>query len=1074
MAQGLERRQGVEDNLRGAEVVNPVTRQIPSAIPAREVQAPVNNFTSRVAQSIGKFAGAALQQAQHKQQQKSMVDGQLEAMQGKSFEEVEMSGDKWKLEGYRGVVAQSMSATLLRAQEQEINTGAYEDDPDAYRARLVERVDSLTANIPDERTREMARENLMQQMPVLVDSHMKQHLGFKEQQNFDALSQSVDVLSRDTNNAQALISFANGTSEATQGLSQERRKEAVTDGVINAFRNGNPSAYAHLEKSGFLNTTNLTAQQIGQIESAKAQYHSRKSQEWSEEHFTTRRSIQEQMRNGEIDPARAVELMTENDAKFGRLTTYQDNGLTYAAAADGVEYNEGTRGLNIQAAGIQGDYGTQARLLTDAVQHQESRGNPNAVSPKGATGLMQLMPATAANPGYGLPNIHQIAAQMGEPGGSVQELMRNPRVNKRMGDMYLEKMLELNDGDVELALISYNAGFGRAQEFKAAGKNWDNIPDTNSQGKPTWKHESRDYVAKITGNIQDNRPDPEGARQMALDRVAQVREQAKIDVYEQTAPLLSDVENQYRMGKLTDDEYRQANRDIFSQYGRAVDMQFLQSENAIQQSVSLGVQRALETQTATQNQIDYATQVTPLEMGWEKTVADAEAGLIDPATVNQQLQANVQARAALQRQFGIEPTAAEGQARSAQIRQAADAIRAGNEASVQRAIRQRHASQGTAAALPADQQEALIADMDKQMAQDYANLKAQGPSQPGVLEQQLMTRRNTQLATMGIVDKTLQATMNVGLQQPALVDGRPNPAFVEVVQAYSELKAANPATADRYVSIENRAVLDSVMGRMGRQGNIQAAVKSYGEQYAMAERFPSSPDFAQQADVQRGIRRAAGKFLNDTSISVLSALRRPGNVTGPLQGYDRPLGFDPSHHREAVTSALEAEVQEVHRAAPWVRPEEVLQQAGERVSRRYAVIGNEFIDFGGDVYEQTFGNRAEEMRGNDQAINSALVEFIRSPQFREAHPDSYGVTASEVISSLTVGGMTGLTTSPSEVYGTLTRGYRPFNVYPVPDGNGGVNIALQYERSDGDLSEPVLLNMQDVGQHYMSTIRTRR
>ena len=1064
MAQGLERRQGVEDNLRGAEVVNPVTRQIPSGIPAREVQAPVNNFTARVAQSIGKFAGATLQQAQQKQQQKSMVDGQLEAMQGKSFEEVQMSGDKWKLEGYRGVVAQSMSATLLRAQEQEINTGAYEDDPDAYRARLVDRVDSMTATIPDERTREMARENLMQQMPVLVDSHMKQHLGFKEQQNFDALSQSVDVLSRDTTNAQSLIAFANGTSEATQGLSQERRKEAVTDGVINAFRNGNPSAYAHLEKSGFFTTENLTAQQIGQIESAKAQYHSRKSQEWSEEHFTTRRSIQDRMRNGEIDPARAVELMTENDAKFGRLTTYQDNGLTYAAAADGVEYNEGTRGLNIQAAGIQGDYGTQARLLTDAVQHQESRGNPNAVSPKGATGLMQLMPATAANPGYGLPNIHQIAAQMGEPGGSVQELMLNPRVNKRMGDMYLEKMLELNDGDVELALISYNAGFGRAQEFKAAGKNWDNIT-------APWKHESRDYVAKITGNIQDNRPDPEGARQMALDKVAQVREQAQIAVYEQTAPLLSDVENQYRMGKLTDDEYRQANRDIFSQYGRAVDMQFLQSENAIQQSVSLGVQRALETQTATQNQIDYATQVTPLEMGWEKTVADAEAGLIDPATVNQQLQANVQARAALQRQFGIEPTAAEGQARSAQIRQAADAIRAGNEASVQRAIRQRHASQGTAAALPADQQEALIADMDKQMAQDYANLKAQGPSQPGVLEQQLMTRRNTQLATMGIVDKTLQATMNVGLQQPALVDGRPNPAFVEVVQAYSELKAANPATADRYVSIENRAVLDSVMGRMGRQGNIQAAVKSYGEQYAMADRFPAPSDFVQQQQVQSAIGRAADGYLKDSSIGIFRALTS-NSTTGLGQAYDRPLGFDPQHHREAVQSAITAEVQEVYKNAPWVNPREVVAQAGERVSRRYAIIGNDFMDFGGDVYENTFGNRAEEMRGNDQAINSAIVEFMRSPQFREAHPDSYGVSAGEALSTLTLPGM--LSGAPSDVYGTLTRGVRPFNVYPVPDGNGGVNIALQYERSDGDLSEPVLLNMQDVGQHYMSTVRTRR
>ena len=1065
MAQGIERRQVVEDNLRGAEAVSPSTRQIPSMGSPASVQVPTSTFTQRIAQSVGKFADATLQQAQQKQQKKSMIDGQLAAMQGKTFEEVEMDGDKWALEGYRGVVAQTMSASLLRAQEQEIASGLYESDPDAYRATLVDRVDAMTADIPDPRTRELAVESLMKQMPVLVDAHMKQHLGFKEEQNFDALAHSVDVLSRDTDNAQAMVAFANGTSEATAGLSEARRKEAVTQGVINAFRNGNPSAYAHLEQAGFLNTENLTAQQIGQMEAAKAQYHSRKEQEWSEEHFTRRREIQDQIANGEIDPARAVEELAKNDAKFGHNTTYQDSGLAYEAAANGVEINEGTRGLNIKAAGIQGDYATQASLLTDAVEHQESRGNPNAVSPKGATGLMQLMPATAANPGYGLPNIHQVAAQLGQPGGTVQELMRNPVVNKRMGNLYLQKMLEINNGDVELALISYNAGKGRADEFVAAGRNWDNITGG-------WKHESRDYVAKITGNIQDNRPDPEGARRMAEQRVADARDAAQVAVYEATQPELTRIENDYRMGRLTDVEFREQNRQVMQTYDRAIDRQFLQSENAIIQSIELANQKAVETGAATAAQIDYQTQLTPLTMGWEQTVARAEAGEIDGATLNQELQANVQARAALMKQFGIEMTPAEGEARAAQIRQGADAIRKGQEASVQRAIRQRHAANGTAAALPRDQQQAVIKDLDARLAQDYANAKAQGPSQPGVLEQQLMTERNTQLAKMGLVDESLQATMNVGLQQPALIDGKPNPAFVEVVQAYHELKEANPATADRYITIENRAVLDSVMSRLGRQGNIQAAVQSYGEQYAMADSFPSSTDFAAQERTQRNIGRAASQFLKDSSISVFKAITRSSANTS--QVYDRPIGFDPEHHREAVANAIENEVRQVHAAAPWVNENEIVRQAGERVSRRYAIVGNDFMDFGGDVYEQTFGNRAEEMRGNDQAINSAVSEYLRSPQWRAAHPDSYGVSAGEVFSSLTIGGMTGLTTSPGEVIGTLQRGIRPFNVYPVPDGNGGVNIALQYERTDGELSEPVLLNMQDVGQHYLSTIRTRR
>lgn len=81
--------------------------------------------------------------------------------------------------------------------------------------------------------------------------------------------------------------------------------------------------------------------------------------------------------------------------------------------------------------------GIDAALL-HAVISVESAYNPAAVSPKGATGLMQLLPATGRR--YGSDNL------------------LNPDDNVRAGAEYLKYLLKLFDNDLELALAGYNAG----------------------------------------------------------------------------------------------------------------------------------------------------------------------------------------------------------------------------------------------------------------------------------------------------------------------------------------------------------------------------------------------------------------------------------------------------------------------------------------------------------------------------------------------------------------------------------------------------------------------------------------
>lgn len=83
------------------------------------------------------------------------------------------------------------------------------------------------------------------------------------------------------------------------------------------------------------------------------------------------------------------------------------------------------------------DTGVDAKLL-HAVITVESGYNQGAVSPKGATGLMQLLPGTAKR--YGTVNL------------------LDPSENIRAGARYLRDLLAMFDNNLELALAAYNAG----------------------------------------------------------------------------------------------------------------------------------------------------------------------------------------------------------------------------------------------------------------------------------------------------------------------------------------------------------------------------------------------------------------------------------------------------------------------------------------------------------------------------------------------------------------------------------------------------------------------------------------
>jgi len=92
-------------------------------------------------------------------------------------------------------------------------------------------------------------------------------------------------------------------------------------------------------------------------------------------------------------------------------------------------------------------YGVDSSLIRAMIQ-VESSGNPFAVSPAGAQGLMQLMPSTAADLG-------------------VKDAF-DPDQNIMAGTRYLRQLLDRYQGNLRLALAAYNWGMGNLERRPGA------------------------------------------------------------------------------------------------------------------------------------------------------------------------------------------------------------------------------------------------------------------------------------------------------------------------------------------------------------------------------------------------------------------------------------------------------------------------------------------------------------------------------------------------------------------------------------------------------------------------------
>lgn len=159
-------------------------------------------------------------------------------------------------------------------------------------------------------------------------------------------------------------------------------------------------------------------------------------------------------RSGKMTSSSKTSAVNQNTAIMSDelLSTVRPTVLTYDSSAAFTAGNgSALRGFTTGSAQVDGYLIESGRrngidpLLLYSIMHQESSFKSGAISPKGARGLMQLMPGTAVR--YGVTNIF------------------DPRQNIEGGARYVRFLLERFDGDVSLTLAGYNAGEGAVEKY---------------------------------------------------------------------------------------------------------------------------------------------------------------------------------------------------------------------------------------------------------------------------------------------------------------------------------------------------------------------------------------------------------------------------------------------------------------------------------------------------------------------------------------------------------------------------------------------------------------------------------
>ncbi|WP_407155173.1 lytic transglycosylase domain-containing protein [Bradyrhizobium sp. STM 3557] len=317
---------------------------------------------------------------------------------------------------------------LSQAQDDAVNDPDYQNAPRKFEAKVNQLQGDALAQVDDPRTQAEMRLHL-------------QVAGISAQGKVNAAA-----LARQTNQSVASLDTA------TDGLVQ-RSSQAGSLYERKALRD---SAFAGIDAAvaaGQIDATNGVARK---------------------QRFDHQLATFDVARDMAANPAQTVANL-DDPAKYPGLMPFERESLKQQAvvAHDEQERLRGDDLAKRDPAVAAARYGVlSSRPLADQIYNriiipQESGGNPNVVSPAGAVGLGQLLPATARDQAKKL-GMNDIAAL---DDATLAERLKDPALNTKLGSSFWADQLQHYGGNVFAAAAAYNAGQGSAAKPRADA--WD-------------------------------------------------------------------------------------------------------------------------------------------------------------------------------------------------------------------------------------------------------------------------------------------------------------------------------------------------------------------------------------------------------------------------------------------------------------------------------------------------------------------------------------------------------------------------------------------------------------------------
>lgn len=1080
-------RQETERNLRGRNSANPLEfssgfnlsspapLSVSGAGNARAVQTAPIDTMSQVMGGLAEFGSKKIREAAAVRYSKQAMEGAMAQTQGEAIESFGGFEKRWQLEGYRQMEASTAASALLSAQKQEISQGLYETSPDEFRHIQANRLEMATAG-KDERVVDLITKQMMESMPALVAEHTVQNMAFLNRQNVSALETSIDVMSRSPEGTADLLAFATGE-RGSSGLSTEVRRDAVISGIARAYDNDNPAAYAILNNEGVLGE--MSSEELGTIRAAQSRFEQRRRSTYDEEFFKAEQTVLASIEEGKfLDPMAAINAMS---------ALYTERGITLSAAEAGQVYNQ-TDGMNeihhsatalsIATAQQQGDYQQIAELTGPYIIQIESSGNRNAVSPTGAKSEWQVMDATNLDPGFGVRPARN---------DSLEE-------RARVGRDYWAAMVTRYEGDLELSGIAYNAGPGRADDFLAAGRDYNALPEGAT------REQAREYVQKLNRLVGGEKYANRASNRLAeaQQQADIVREATAVDLYAQITPQLAELDRIYQEGEMSEEVWRTSRQTIRDEFGVAQSRANVDTEIAVRaRAVAAEAKRAQDAIDNATDEVDlhnaeaykvnldlFQSGDIQLQDGLERAIEGImgmpsfnedgtpinpqERLLLQQEQIEDATTEYLSAQAALGEEFGIKtsdlgiPSTTKyitDRIREAEI----NAINNNEQLHDIRVASER----GTLSSLGAEAQNRAWGEFQDGLTQKYANMP---PAESAEEESERANSFSAEIrgwyARTGFVPSEVREQASAALGgQMVNEDGEPTEYAIEAASEYIALKGQSQHAANQFLNPEARVVAEAILSITGGRTNtipqtIQRIYAASG--YSSTGARAVNPDFISQTSVQKAIRVNVERGKTRGFFAEVFGGRGAGIST--LSGAN-------AEATAAMTTAIEQRVAAIHSINPNIPPQHVVDMATDSVQQQMAVIGGDLIidPTGRDMYHDVFGNQANNFRQDPTAINRAVHSYLRSDAFADFVPD---VGFFEGIRGAIGSGLLGMSGAEPNAEDRLIAGVRNTTSYSVEAvGNG--NLIVNFNVDNGSpISVPIRL--EDVGNHFKAQEFRRR